>query len=86
MARLLKRFSIKSGDILALKHKSENANAEAIDVISKALTHLKVNALIVVVDDFDDMSVLNETEMNRLGWYRFNSLAKLMKLPPKDIQ
>jgi hypothetical protein len=86
MSRLLKRLSIKNGDILALKHQSENANQNAIDLIVKALTRLKIDALVIVVDDFDDLSVLNETSMNSMGWYKLKTLAKIMRLPEKEIQ
>jgi hypothetical protein len=86
MSRLLKRLSIKNGDILALKHQSENANQEAIDLIVKALTRLKIDALVIVVDDFEDLSILNETEMNKRGWFKLKSLAKIMRLPEKEVQ
>jgi hypothetical protein len=77
MARLLKKFSVKSGDILAIKHLSENANKEAIEKILRALEQNSINALVIVVNDFDDMKVLNDTEMNKRGWFRLDSLKKL---------
>jgi hypothetical protein len=83
MSRILKHYSMKSGDIIALKHQSENANPVAIDAITKALTQMNIDALVIVVDDFEDLSVLNETEMNKQGWYNLRSLAKIMKLPEK---
>lgn len=86
MSRLLKKLNIKSGDILVLKHQSESANADAIDTIVKALTHLRVDALVIVVDDFNDLSVLNETEMNKRGWYKLSSIAKVMRLPEREVQ
>jgi hypothetical protein len=80
MARILKKFHVGNGDILALKHQSENANADAIEVITQALTKMNIMALVVVVADFDDMSVLNETAMNKQGWFHLKQLSKLARL------
>jgi hypothetical protein len=84
MCRILKHYNIKSGDILALKHQSENANIDAIEAITKALTHMNVDALVIVVNNFEDLTVLNETAMNARGWYNMKSLAKIMNLPEKE--
>jgi hypothetical protein len=77
MAKLLKNFHVGNGDILAIKHGTENANQAAIDQIVKALTEMKVNAMVIVVGDFNDLSVLNELEMGKRGWYRLKSLNRL---------
>jgi len=84
MSRLLKRLHISNGDIIALKHQSENANKVAMDFLATALEGMKVDAIVVVVKDFDDMTVLNETEMNKRGWYKFSSISKVLKIPAKE--
>jgi hypothetical protein len=84
MARLLKKLHINNGDILAIKYQSENANKEAIDIITHAFESMGINVLVIVVDDFDDLSVLNETEMAKRGWYHLKNLAKVMKLPESE--
>lgn len=87
LSRLLKKYNIRNGDILALRHQSENANLDAIDMITKALTSMQVNALVIVVDDFNDLSVLDELEMNKRGWYRIEKLMRIIKTPPiKDTK
>jgi hypothetical protein len=83
MAKLLKKFSVHSGDILALKHQSENANSEAIKQIVAALEKTGINAMVVVVKDFDDLKVLNETEMNKRGWFRLEKLSRI-RIPVKQ--
>lgn len=85
MSKLLKRFHLNNGDILAIKHQTENANEQAIDTITKALTHLKIDALVIVVDSFDDLTVLNETEMGKRGWFKLKSLSKFINVPTKDV-
>jgi hypothetical protein len=79
MSRLLKRFALHDGDILAIKYQTENANRDAIDVIAKAFSQMEMtNVLVIVVNNFDDLSVLNETAMNARGWYRLKTLQRVM--------
>jgi hypothetical protein len=86
IAKLLKKFHVQNGDILALRYKTPTANKEVIDLITEALGRLKIDALVIVVEDFDDLSALNETEMNSQGWYKLKTLAKIMKLPENKTQ
>jgi hypothetical protein len=86
MSRLLKRLGVSNGDVLAIKYKSENANKQAIDIITHAFEKMGINVLVIVVDDFDDLSILNETAMNQRGWFKLKSLAKIMRLPEKDVE
>lgn len=81
IARLLKKYHIENGDILALKTHSQNANVETIDLIAKALERLNLNVLVIVVDDFNELNVLNETEMNKRGWFRLEKI--LRRIPTK---
>lgn len=78
-AKLLKKFHVNNGDVILLKHQSANANERAINGISKAIAGMGVNVVIIVVDNFDDLTVLNETEMSKRGWYRMRSLRKIMR-------
>lgn len=82
MAKLLKKFKISNGDILALRFQSPEANRESIDQIVHALEQLGINALVVVVEDFDDLTVLNETEMGKRGWFRLDKFSKVIR--PKE--
>jgi len=85
--RLLKRYNLHDGDILALRYKTPTADTSVIEDISKALARMGMkNVLIVVVEDFNDLSVLNETEMAKQGWYHMKNLVKMMKLPQKEIE
>ena len=87
MARPLKKFKINDGDILAVKFKSPNANQTAIEAVIAALDKMGLkDVLVIVVDDFNDLSVLNETEMNKQGWYKLSSLAKFTRIPKGGMQ
>ena len=87
LCRLLKHFNLREGDVLALKQGKQTASLEVVEEISKALGKMGyANVLIIVVEDFDDMTILNETAMNKHGWYHLKSLAKMMKLPSEIKQ
>ncbi len=80
MARLLKKLHITNGDIVAVKHQSSVGKEETVEGIAAALGRMGVtDALVVVVDDFGDLTVLNETEMRKHGWFRLSSLSKVTK-------
>lgn len=78
MAKILKNFHVREGDIIALKHQSPLANEKAIDAILHAVEQMKINVLVLVVKDFDDLTVLNETDMNKRGWFRFKSMSRIV--------
>jgi hypothetical protein len=84
MAKLLKKFHVSNGDIIALKHQSENANRAAMDFIATALEGMGIQALVVVVNDFDDLSVLNETEMAHRGWFKLQKFSKSMRITDRN--
>lgn len=86
MSKLIKKFHVNNGDIIAIKHQSENANRAAMEFIADALEKMGVQALVIVVNDFEDLSVLNEQEMNKRGWYKMSSIAKILRLPERDVQ
>lgn len=86
MARLLKKMKIGNGDILAIRFQSPEANVQTIDLITKGLEQINVSALVIVVNDFDDLTVLNETEMNKRGWYHLSSISRVIKIPEKEAK
>lgn len=90
MAKILKNFHVRDGDIIALKHQSPLANEKAIDAILHAVEQMKITVLVLVVKEFDDLTVLNETEMNKRGWFRFKSMSRIVpgafKEEAKDVK
>lgn len=69
--RFLKVMPINDGDILMVRADSMPARRDAIDAMSRALSKTdRENVILIVVDEFDDLSVVNEVSMNELGWFR----------------
>lgn len=87
MARLLKRFHVTDGDIIAVKYQSSVAKEEVVKGIAAALERMNVNnALVIVVDNFEDLTVLNETEMRKHGWFRLKSISQMAKQAKKEAE
>ena len=79
IAKLLKKFHLNDNDIIVLNSKSSMVDNNVIDSLRNALESLKVNVVIVVAEDFDDLTILNETEMNKRGWFRLSKLNKFIR-------
>jgi stalled ribosome rescue protein Dom34 len=69
--RYIRTLNVQDGNVLAIKAGTRLGNKESIQALSRAFAATKrTKVVIVVVDDFDDLSVLDEEGMNKLGWYR----------------
>lgn len=69
--RFVRVAQVLDGDVLAIKHGSRLATRDSIKALSRAFASTKRSrVIIVVVDDFDELSALDEEEMNKNGWFR----------------
>src|SRR4030066_1555379 len=79
LAKMLTKFRVNNGDVLAIQTGSISAKVEIVKAITEALGRIgRKDVIVVVVDDFSEMKVLNETEMNKQGWYRIKTLRKFI--------
>lgn len=86
LTKHVQKLHLQPGDVLAVKAGSAVAKQEILQGIADAMGRLGLKDIIlIVVDDFKDLSVLNQTEMNRHGWYHVPQLKKLVHLP-KDAE
>lgn len=76
----LQKLHINNGDVLLLREGTPAAREDVIMGIVRALGELghKEKCLVVVVNRFDDLAVLDEKEMNKHGWYYLPQLKKLI--------
>ena len=81
LCKHLQKIHINNGDVLAVRAGTPSAKEEILQGIADALGRIgKKDIIIIVVDRFDDLSVLNETGMNKHGWWKIPQLAKLIHL------
>lgn len=79
LAKVARKLKINNGDVLLIKQGTSLANEEAITDISHAASKIGLEkCIIIVVDDFDSLKAINETDMNKMGWFRINTLRKLI--------
>jgi hypothetical protein len=77
LASVLKKLEVKNGNIILIK-RSVVSQGDDYETFRKALDHLNLNAMVIVVDDTSDVKSLDDTMMRQLGWVRSSPL----KMPP----
>ena len=83
----LRKIKINNGDVLAVKTGTAVAKENILIALAEALGKVgKQDVIVVVVDSFTDLSVLDEKEMNGLGWYRVNTLKKMIHIKGKEAE
>lgn len=88
----IQKLVLHDGDVLLIKETSPTAKREVIQGILDALGRVgRKNIILVVVDDFDDLSVLTEQDMAKHGWFRVPALRKLVHSkvdaePEKEVE
>ena len=67
----LRSVKISDGEIILVKSQTMLSKENNLQDLSWALRERDLKKCIaIIVDDFDDLSVLTEDKMNELGWYR----------------
>lgn len=77
---LIRKLHISSGDMILLKRGSTLANEMDMSRLADAFGIQGIQAVIAVVENFDDLTVLDEREMNKLGWIRTRRLLPVKKV------
>ena len=72
-AKLVRKLKLSDNCVLLIKNSDALATAE-IEDIGNAIKALHINAVIMVVDDLDNIRALPQVEMQRYGWYRVEYL------------
>lgn len=79
MSRLLKKITLKEGDIVLVKRSKFN-DAEILDALRKGVESLGISKVFaIIVDDFEDIKTINQQEMNAYGWYNIEQINKVTR-------
>lgn len=71
LRRTVRLLDVHDGQVLAIKRGTSLANMDSINALSKAFASTKRgDVIIIVVDEFDDLTVLSEQQMSQAGWAR----------------
>ena len=75
--KIIRKLELKDNSIVLVKAGTALAKIDNINELVKAGGRLDVkDILIVVVDDFDDLTVLDEQQMHKHGWWHVRGLKE----------
>lgn len=83
LGKFLRHLKLADNVLILIKKGSGYDNKETLDQWIEAMQGLGLHGLIAVVNNFDDIQVLSEPEMNKAGWFRAPMLQKLNLLKEK---
>lgn len=75
---VFRKLDVKNGNIVLVK-RSIVSDGDDLDKLRAALGRLGLNALVLVVDNMDDVKSLDEGMMRQLGWIRLETLMRAAK-------
>lgn len=79
MRQFIRKFRISSDTIILVKQGCALADKMTMNAFENVVKEMGLkNVLIIVVENFDDVTVLNQLDMNRLGWYRLSAVRRLV--------
>lgn len=77
LANWARKMRIQPDSILAFQ--SGAITKEGIDSLAEIINKMGIrNVVILIVDDVNNMVSLNEDDMNKLGWFRVETLQRLV--------
>lgn len=80
-ARAIKKLRISDNTVVVVKLDSEIGDPKTMEAFADALGRTKLkNVILVSVENIDNVFTLSETEMARYGWFRKETLTKLLNL------
>lgn len=67
----IRQLHIQDGQILLVKRGSPLGNEDSLKALAGIFHRQnRSNCILIVVDDFNDLAVINPQQMNAAGWYR----------------
>lgn len=77
LSKIARKINLKPNTLLLIKH--DTPLADGADILANNISATGIeNVIIAVVDDLEDVSALDEKFMNEHGWYRIESLKKIV--------
>ncbi len=78
--RMVRKMSLRAGDVLLIKAGTEIAKIETItEIVSTCEKIVDGRVLVLVVDDFNDMTKTKETALNATGWFHIDALSRIVR-------
>lgn len=85
--KAMTKMRVRSNDVILIKSGSALAEMENIERFDEVLESIGVSdILIFVVDDFNDITVLDEATMAKHGWYKRDKITSLLVRNPQKLE
>lgn len=82
LGKMAHKLRLCSDSIILLKRGTEIAQKDTIDSLVDSIQHTNLsNIILIVVEDFDDIRIMDEKQMNVRGWFRLETLQNMVHLP-----
>ena len=68
--KIVRAVDIGDGDIILVKSGTDLATTKGVEIFSNAVAQKHNDCILVVVDNLDDLTVLDEEGMRKHGWVK----------------
>lgn len=84
LAKIVRKLHVTNNDIILIRSGSMLARQDVIQQIIKVLEDAKINGAVMVVDSFDNLTTVNETDMNAAGWFKLPAIKNILHRKDKE--
>ena len=72
LAQVIQKLNLENGNVILVKRGTKLAEQGHLNQLGNTIGEMGFTQqiILIVLDDFSDLSILNEAEMNKLGWQR----------------
>lgn len=82
LGKMAHKLRLCSDSIILLKRGTEIAQKDVIDSLVDSIQKTNLsNIILIVVEDFDDIRIMDEKQMNVRGWFKLETLQGMIHLP-----
>lgn len=82
---MVRNFKLKDRSVILIKEGSPLANENTLDDLRNTLSQTALkDIIIIVVDDFEAIKILDEYDMARHGWIKTANIGKIIKREKDD--
>lgn len=76
--KIARKLNVQNNDVILVREGSILAREDIIKQIIKVLESAKINAIVMVVDSFDNIARLDEKQMAKANWYRLPAIKNIL--------
>jgi hypothetical protein len=84
--KIVRKLRVTNNSVLMVRESSALATKDTISDMAKMFEQIGLkNVVVVVVDEFNHLETVSETEMNKLGWFKIEALRKIVNRKSEEV-